>query len=66
MSLFQLAILLPSIGLAIRRMHDIGKSGWFCIIPIYNIILACTPGDVGPNKYGPDPKEPVKSEGEVV
>ena len=27
-SIYNLAILLPSIGLAARRLHDIGKSGW--------------------------------------
>ncbi len=44
------------IAVAIRRMHDVGKSGWFCLIPIYNLILALTAGDVGPNEYGADPK----------
>jgi uncharacterized membrane protein YhaH (DUF805 family) len=37
-------------------MHDVGKSGWFCLIPIYNIILCATAGDVGDNQYGTDPK----------
>jgi uncharacterized membrane protein YhaH (DUF805 family) len=54
--LYSLAVLLPSLGVAIRRMHDVGKSGWFLLIPIYNLILACTAGDEGPNEYGPDPK----------
>lgn len=44
------------IAVSVRRMHDVGKSGWFCLIPIYNLILALTAGDVGPNQYGPDPK----------
>jgi len=51
-----LATLLPGIGVAIRRMHDVGKSGWFMLIPIYNLILAFTEGDKGPNEYGEDPK----------
>lgn len=55
-SIFSIAILLPSIAVGVRRMHDVGKSGWFILIPIYNIILACTAGDVGPNEYGEDPK----------
>jgi uncharacterized membrane protein YhaH (DUF805 family) len=55
-SIYSLAVLLPSLGVAIRRMHDVGKSGWFMLIPIYNIILAATDGDSGPNKYGDDPK----------
>ena len=53
--LYALATLVPSVAVAIRRMHDVGKSGWFCIIPIYNLVLACTPGTVGDNQYGPDP-----------
>jgi uncharacterized membrane protein YhaH (DUF805 family) len=55
-NIYSLAVLLPSIAVAIRRMHDVGKSGWFCLIPIYNLVLACTPGTVGDNEYGPDPK----------
>ena len=37
-------------------MHDVGKSGWYILIPIYNLILACTAGDYGKNDYGQDPK----------
>ena len=55
-TIYGLAVLVPGIAVAIRRMHDVGKSGWFILIPIYNLILACTEGDKGPNEYGPDPK----------
>ncbi|UOQ51248.1 DUF805 domain-containing protein [Hymenobacter cellulosivorans] len=55
-SLFSLAVLIPGIAVAVRRMHDVGKSGWYLLIPIYNIILACTEGEKGPNAYGADPK----------
>lgn len=55
-NLYSLAVLLPSIAVAVRRMHDVGKSGWFILIPIYNFILAVTEGDAGENEYGPDPK----------
>ncbi len=40
-SIFSIATLLPALGLAIRRLHDIGKSGWWIlagIIPIVNFI----------------------------
>lgn len=57
-NLYTLAILLPAIGVSIRRMHDVGKSGWYILIPIYNIILAATAGETGSNQYGPDPKNP--------
>ena len=41
-------------------MHDVGKSGWFILIPIYNLVLAVTEGDKGANEYGEDPKEKEK------
>ena len=55
-SIYQLAILIPSIAVGVRRMHDVGKSGWFLLIPIYNFILAVTEGEKGENQYGQDPK----------
>lgn len=55
-NIYMLAVLIPSIAVAVRRMHDVGKSGWFLIIPIYNLILACTEGVKGENEYGADPK----------
>lgn len=55
---YSLAVLVPSIAVGVRRMHDVGKSGWFLLIPIYNLILAVTEGEKGPNEYGPDPKMP--------
>jgi uncharacterized membrane protein YhaH (DUF805 family) len=51
-----LGLFIPYLAVLIRRMHDVGKSGWFMLIPIYNIILACTEGEKGTNEYGPDPK----------
>jgi len=54
--LYSLIVLLPGIAVAVRRMHDVGKSGWFILIPIYNLILAATEGERGENQYGPDPK----------
>ncbi|MFH6945639.1 MULTISPECIES: DUF805 domain-containing protein [unclassified Flavobacterium] len=55
-NVYSLAVFIPSIAVAIRRMHDIGKSGWYILIPIYNIILLATEGDKGTNEYGEDPK----------
>ena len=56
-----LALLLPGLGLCVRRMHDIGKSGWWILINfiplvgnIIFIVWACR--DSGPdNEYGPVP-----------
>ncbi len=62
-SLYSLAVLLPSIGVGIRRLHDIGKSGWWLLIclvplagPIWLLVLLATNGVVGENQYGSDPK----------
>ena len=55
-NLYTLAVLLPSIAVGVRRMHDVGKSGWYLLIPIYNFILAVTEGEKGENQYGTDPK----------
>ena len=55
-SIYSIAVLLPSIAVGVRRMHDVGKSGWFLLIPIYNLILTCTDGEQGENAYGSDPK----------
>ena len=37
-------------------MHDAGKSGWYLLIPIYSLILACTDSVNGENKWGENPK----------
>jgi uncharacterized membrane protein YhaH (DUF805 family) len=55
-TIFSLAILIPSLAVGVRRMHDVNKSGWYVLIPIYNLILACENGTDGPNDYGSDPK----------
>ena len=47
---------IPSIAVTVRRMHDVGKSGWFMLIPIYNFILTLLDSEAGTNKYGPNPK----------
>jgi uncharacterized membrane protein YhaH (DUF805 family) len=61
--LFALAILVPSFAVAVRRIHDSGRSGWHLlavVIPLfgwlYLLFLYVQPGDPGPNAYGPDPK----------
>ncbi|GAB6393664.1 MAG: DUF805 domain-containing protein [Treponematales bacterium] len=54
---FSLVFLLPLWGVAVRRMHDVNKRGWFLLIPIYSLVLLCTAGTAGPNRFGPDPKQ---------
>ncbi len=38
-ALFQLAILVPSLAVAVRRMHDIDCSGWMGFVPLFNLFL---------------------------
>jgi len=54
-TIYSLVAMLPSIAVGVRRMHDVGKSGWFLLIPIYNLVLLCTEGEKGDNRYGMDP-----------
>ena len=42
-NLVSIITLLPTIAVAIRRMHDVGKSGWFILVPIYNLVLVLSP-----------------------
>ncbi len=63
---FWLAIIVPSIAVAIRRLHDTNKSGWFLLISliplvggIILLVFLATPGDAGANTFGaPDPGIP--------
>jgi uncharacterized membrane protein YhaH (DUF805 family) len=56
--IYGLAVLIPSLAIAIRRLHDTGKSGWFILlglIPFVGVIILIVfyiqPSD-GPNQYG--------------
>jgi uncharacterized membrane protein YhaH (DUF805 family) len=97
-SLYSLAVFIPGLAVSVRRLHDVGKSGWLLLIVylviiaaavslvvagfatmggsfsagmgvglivpiiiilalvIWMLVLFCTNGDEGENKYGPDPK----------
>ncbi|MDE7144910.1 MAG: DUF805 domain-containing protein [Duncaniella sp.] len=57
-----IALLLPSLGVAVRRMHDIGKSGWWVLInliPLVGLIIfivwTVKDSQPTPNQYGPVP-----------
>ncbi len=56
------ALILPSLSVNVRRLHDIDKSGWFIFlacIPVAGVIILliwhCERGTRGPNRFGPDP-----------
>ena len=58
-SILNLILFLPSLAVGIRRLHDIGRTGWWVLIAftiigiIVLIVWACQKGDPGPNQYGP-------------
>ena len=54
--LYSLAVLLPAIAVAVRRMHDTDHSGWWILVPFVNFVFAVTEGTNGPNRFGADPK----------
>ena len=54
-NIYNLALLLPSWAVAVRRIHDHGKSGWFILVPFYNLYLVIADGEGTPNAYGPVP-----------
>lgn len=61
--IYGLAIIVPSFAMVVRRLHDVGKSGWFYFIAfipliggIWLFVLECTDSDYGENQYGPNPK----------
>lgn len=60
---FVLGMIIPSISVTVRRLHDIGKNGWtlfLLLIPIiwaiWLFVLMCFKSNPGDNKYGPEPK----------
>ena len=62
--LYTLAMIFPLIALAVRRLHDTGRSGWWILIglvpligPIVLIVFYVTDSQPGSNQYGPNPKE---------
>ena len=64
-SFFTLAILLPGLSLSVRRLHDIGMSGWFVLLflipfagSVFGLVIALIDSQRDANKFGPSPKYP--------
>ena len=62
--LYSLVILIPSIAVSVRRLHDTSRSGWWlllCLIPLIGmvvlLIFMVQDSKPGQNQYGPNPKE---------
>ena len=61
-----LGLFVPSLAIAVRRLHDTGRSGWWYFISFIPLLgglvllyFMVIEGDAGPNEYGPDPKDPI-------
>ena len=61
---YALFVFIPGVAVAVRRLHDVGKSGWMLLIAlipligaIWLLVLYLTDSNPGENKYGPNPKE---------
>ncbi|MGH8869690.1 MAG: DUF805 domain-containing protein [Actinomycetes bacterium] len=66
-TLASLALLLPSLAVLVRRLHDTGRSGWWVLIglvplagAIVLIVFAVQDSQPAPNQYGPPPKGPAQ------
>jgi uncharacterized membrane protein YhaH (DUF805 family) len=63
--IFSLGMIIPSLAVAVRRLHDTNHSGWWLLaapVPLLDLVLLyyfLTRGDPGPNSHGPDPKAAV-------
>ena len=62
--IFSLAVLLPGIGVSVRRLHDTSRSGWWLLIALIPLIgeivllvFMVQDSSTGTNAYGPSPKE---------
>jgi uncharacterized membrane protein YhaH (DUF805 family) len=61
--LYNLAVLIPSIAVTVRRLHDIGRTGWWILIGLIPVIggivlliFMLLDSEPGENQYGPNPK----------
>lgn len=55
-TIYALALFIPSISVAVRRMHDTNRSGWWVIVPIAGFIFLFLEGEQEENRFGPNPK----------
>lgn len=50
--IYSLLVLVPSIAVGVRRIHDSDKSGWWILLPLYNLYLLIRKGTEGENRFG--------------
>jgi uncharacterized membrane protein YhaH (DUF805 family) len=63
LAVYGLAVLVPSLAVTVRRLHDTGRSGWWCLISfvpfvgaIVLIVFLCQDSEAGSNAWGANPK----------
>jgi len=54
--IYTLAVLIPGIAVGVRRMHDTGRSGWWLLLPIVNIVFLTLDSQLEDNRFGSNPK----------
>ncbi|RSD28497.1 DUF805 domain-containing protein [Mesobacillus subterraneus] len=64
--IYNLAVIVPSLAVTARRLHDTGRSGWWQLISLIPIaggivllVFLCFDSVNGENKYGPNPKQAI-------
>ena len=55
-TIYNLIVIIPFLAVTARRMHDVGKSAWFMLIPFYNFYLTLLDSEPHANKWGDNPK----------
>lgn len=53
--IYTLFILIPSLSVGVRRIHDSGHNGWWIICPIVNFVFLLFPSETSKNKYDRKP-----------
>ena len=60
--IYKLAVVVPFTAVYVRRLHDIGRSGWWILVPVVNFVMCCFASQAQENKYGPNPEQAESSE----
>jgi uncharacterized membrane protein YhaH (DUF805 family) len=65
LGVYFLVFFIPGLAVQVRRFHDQDKSGWFILLgfipyvgSLILLVFMCLEGTRGPNRFGPDPKDP--------
>jgi len=73
---FFIGSFIPAVAVSVRRLHDLGYSGWWylgvlvvgqvpylgALVNLVFLVVTCLNGNIGSNRFGPDPKDPVQVE----